>query len=269
MIVKLFKKKQSYKKQRNFITSKRLLIGLAVILMAALGWFAYEHYTQDSNVACKEQKSIKFCASAPAFEIQPTDKLVIEATLENLSDQRTYVGKFNTTCTDPSLVINDQRVSAIRGCGQALTNVEIGPGQIERYTLGVKTNLLQPGRNKIVLHWDKLTSGTLFISLKGSTAADVTKSEECFTTTEELPHCALISVLIKEEFRQTAEPTCEQLERHVKPLGLQAFRPDCSASVLGLISVSVPAVETEEWVAKLEQLEQVDAALPETPTVVE
>jgi len=146
--------------------NRSLVIILAAVifisLIFVLGYLTLFRSTSNrsasgNDIGCNDNAGMVFCISTT------TSPKTLKAEITNNTD-RTYIGNFTSTCTEPSLIIDGEVQNTIRACGAALTSVEIKPGETQAYQLQIPEKF----NSKTITasaKWEKLISGEVKVQL--------------------------------------------------------------------------------------------------------
>lgn len=137
-----------------------LIVIMAILAIAVAGISAYVLTSRSTTVVtdgCKDNDGMLFCI------IPTTNPNIVDAKITNNTGAK-YTGKFTSTCTEPTIIIDGKSQDTLKACGQALTNVEINPGQSKAYQLFISEEF---NTKSITVSsvWGKLFSGELQLQL--------------------------------------------------------------------------------------------------------
>lgn len=86
--------------------------------------------TQKGEEKCHDQDGIRVCVWLEDISPSYADGYRLNATFINTNDE-IHSFTYNTTCTDPVRIINDEQAinDSMRMCGQALTTIDLMPSE--------------------------------------------------------------------------------------------------------------------------------------------
>lgn len=119
-----------------------------------------------ANEACHRNQSTKICIYVTPVSLTTSGVITITTTITNVSSA-SYSTSFSCTYTEPAIFVNDSQHDSeeIRLCGQAITEVELQPGDSERYIQHVGAKQLGPGKHTIGTAWGDNASPNIAITI--------------------------------------------------------------------------------------------------------
>lgn len=257
------------KKDQQGIAHVALFAVVAIVLSVTLfvGWKVWNTSVKktdttkatNSNASCNRGLDLEICISPSKAKLQPTDTLEFKASVKNIST-KDYVTSGGGCDVGVSIKINNKEVYDMGPCPDVISNTTIKSGETKQYQAPISTRLLTSGDNKIELSWGNISSNIITVKLMPPDTTDKIKFEECYTAQSQKPYCVLISITIRDGFFQEGSSTCEDLEKYVRNLRLQAYKEFCNLSELGILSVSAPQNEADSIISNLKQLKEVESA---------
>jgi hypothetical protein len=205
---------------------------------------------------CKRSASLEICLSADTRQAKATDKIDLKTTVKNVQPS-TYKYTFSCTYTAPRLTINDKDVDFGVTCGQALTTVALQLGESKTFHREISGSDLKEGSNTLLMQWAEGFSGSITIVRQAVTSNELEsqfKACQQQESSDSAPSfCSTLSITLKGNITYT----CNQWQKMLDELGLKVVCGDLAD--IGIVSVFVPKLETEQWINKIKTLEPVDS----------
>lgn len=111
---------------------KTIVIGLIVVAVLVAGMLFVLDRDQTNFSEPLTAGELNVQLGVEREEYAYGDTVVFKSAVENISAEA-HKYTFNTTCTQGNLFINNQRTQTIQVCGQAITDVELSPGERVSY----------------------------------------------------------------------------------------------------------------------------------------
>jgi hypothetical protein len=134
-----------------------LVAGVIVLTLISIAIGAYlvvnktNKNTPGTSAACQDNQGIEVC-------IQPGNVANTYTVFITNNTRQDYTETFNTTCTEPYLLVNGQRPSLVQLCGQAITPVTLVPNETTKYTVE------ESGTGQLQAVWGSNKSGLLQVA---------------------------------------------------------------------------------------------------------
>lgn len=163
----------------SIIGKPRVAVAIALILSAILASLyllhvqnsAFREAKRDNgtvyisaNEACHRNRTTDICIFVTPLSTTTREAVTVITSITNIS-KSVYSTSFSCTNTEPTIVIDHKSHWTMVICGQAITEVELQPGETKRYTQRLIAQQIGAGSHTVSTAWGDNASPDITITL--------------------------------------------------------------------------------------------------------